>query len=349
MRKIAELDQNFAPSAEQGGLTWADAHDLPCEITGLHPKTFCRVDPALLPLLPGPVQELALHTAGGMVRFHAKAGRYGYRYELLSGEDMGHMPRTGSAGLDVYAGSGAEMRFIRSTQPACRTVTASGEFTLPQEEDVTFYLPLYNGIRRLELGFETAPARPAVPYRFSRPIVFYGSSITQGGCASRPANSYAAMLCRLLDCPQHNLGFSGNGKGEIEMARYIASLPMTALVMDYDHNAPNAAHLERTHLPFAEAVLERQPQVPILFATKPDFRHGNTAENSKRRDVVRRTYETLRIRGVRCAFMDGETFFDGTLYDSCTVDDCHPNDLGFYRMAMKMLPVMQALLAGVQA
>ena len=132
------------------------------------------------------------------------------------------------------------------------------------------------------------------------------------------------------------------------MARYIASLPMTALVMDYDHNAPDAAHLERTHLPFVEAVLERQPQVPILFATKPDFHRGNMAENSKRRDIVRHTYEALRIQGVHCAFIDGETFFDGTLYDSCTVDGCHPNDLGFYRMAMKMLPVMQALLTGVQ-
>lgn len=348
MSRIADLDQNFALPTEEGGLTWADVHDLPCEITGLYPKTFCRVDPALLPLLPGPVQELAMHTAGGMIRFHAKAGRYGYRYELLSGEDMSHMPRTGSAGLDVYAGSSSEMHFIRSTQPACRGVSGSGEFVLSQEADITFYLPLYNGIRHLEVGFESAPMWPSSFYRFSKPIVFYGSSITQGGCASRPANSYAAMLCRLLDCPQHNLGFSGNGKGEIEMARYIASLPMTALVMDYDHNAPDVAHLERTHLPFVKAVLEQQPQLAILFATKPDFRNGNIEENAKRRNVVRSTYETLRNQGARCAFIDGETFFDGELYDSCTVDGCHPNDLGFYRMAMKMLPFMQTLLADVK-
>lgn len=173
MSRIAELDKNFARPEEKGGLIWADAHALPCEITGLHPGTFCRVDSALLPQLPAPVQELAHHTAGGMVRFHAQAGRYGYRYTLRSGEDMSHMPRTGSAGLDVYLGSGQGMRFLRSTRPECRATAASGEFTLAQEEEVTLYLPLYNGVRRLELGFEpgrmmTAPAQR----RFSKPIVF---------------------------------------------------------------------------------------------------------------------------------------------------------------------------------
>lgn len=347
MSRIAELDKNFARPEEKGGLIWADAHALPCEITGLHPGTFCRVDSALLPQLPAPVQELAHHTAGGMVRFHAQAGRYGYRYTLRSGEDMSHMPRTGSAGLDVYLGSGQGMRFLRSTRPECRATAASGEFTLAQEEEVTLYLPLYNGVRRLELGFEpgrmmTAPAQR----RFSKPIVFYGSSITQGGCASRPGNTNAAMLCRCFDCPQHNLGFSGNGKGEIGIARYIASLPMTALVMDYDHNAPSAEHLERTHLPFVQAILASQPDLPVLIATRPDFSNGDPADNAARREAVRRSYETLKAQGASCAFIDGETLFDGPFSDNCTVDGCHPNDLGFYRMAMKMLPPLRRLILG---
>ncbi len=344
-KSISELDANFAKPDEHGVAHWEDVHQLACEITGLHPGTFCRLPLDLLPCLPQPVQELAYHTAGGMIRFTAKAGRYGYRYELLNGEDMHHMPRTGSSGLDVYWGDGCDMHFLRSTQPGHGETNVSGEFTLDHDATVTMYLPLYNGIRQLWLGFDdgNAPMLPP-PRRYKNSIVFYGSSITQGGCASRPANSYAAMVCRMLDAPQHVLGFSGNGKGEIEIAQYIAELPMTAFVMDYDHNAPDAEHLKRTHLPFLKAILAKQPNLPILMLSKPDFRNGHEDENAARRDVVIHSYEQLRAQGVNCAFIDGETFFDGPFYDSCTVDGCHPNDLGFYRMAMKIEPQLRKLL-----
>ena len=100
----------------------------------------------------------------------------------------------------------------------------------------------------MEVGIDDDAEFLAAPaQKYEKPVCFYGSSITQGGCASKPGNSYNAMLARWLDFPQVNLGFSGNGKGEDTMAEYIASLDMSAFVYDYDYNAPTTEHYEATH------------------------------------------------------------------------------------------------------
>lgn len=109
------------------------------------------------------------------------------------------------------------------------------------------------------------------PYSIEKPIVFYGSSITQGGCASRPGNSYTHIICRWLDANMVNLGFSGNAKGEPEMAELISQIDMGALVMDYDHNAPDAEYLLNTHENFFKIIRSNHPYLPVIFVSKPDF------------------------------------------------------------------------------
>lgn len=348
-KKIEDLDPNFKEKALEGGFLYRDVYD--CEnvaVGGLFPGTFFRIDPDYLPKIPSEgVRELASHTAGGTVRFRVPGGRFAIRMTLRYAGDMSHMPRSGSAGIDVYYGSGANRTFLagfRGETPERRDV--AGEVALPAgEEEVLLHLPLYNGVERLELGFPegVAPEKPA-PYRYDKPILFYGSSITQGGCASRPGNCYSAMISRMLDCPAYNLGFSGNARGETEMAQWIARQPMTALVYDYDHNAPDLAHLQKTHLPFLRTILEQQPELPVVLVSKPDYRNDPAGENALRRDTVMKTYLWAREQGYRAAFVDGHTLFDGPCAADCTVDGCHPNDLGFYRMAMKILPALQRVL-----
>jgi hypothetical protein len=176
------------------------------------------------------------------------------------------------------------------------------------------------------------------------PIVFYGSSITQGGCASRPGNCYAHHVCRWLDAPMVNLGFSSNGLGQLEMAEYINSLDMSALVMDYDHNAPDFHHLEKTHERFFQAIRTAHPTLPVVFLSRPDF-DFEAELNIRRRAVIRATYENAFRQGDRNVwFLDGERLFGTTDRDTCTVDTIHPNDLGFLRMAKCLHPVLvQAL------
>ena len=131
--------------------------------------------------------------------------------------------------------------------------------------------------------------------------------------------------------------------GEKAMAEHLASLDASAFVLDYDYNAPNAEHLQATHYPLYERIRSTHKDTPILFISKPDFEYDG--QSAKRRAVIIETYEKAKANGDKnVAFIDGETLFGTFGRDGCTVDTCHPNDLGFYRMAETVYPVLKALL-----
>jgi lysophospholipase L1-like esterase len=144
-----------------------------------------------------------------------------------------------------------------------------------------------------------------------------------------------------------NLGFSGNAKGEPEMAELISQLEMSALVMDYDHNAPDAEHLKKTHENFFKIIRNKQPDLPIIIVTKPDF-DRDIETNKMRREIIYNTYKNAVDNGDQNVhFVDGETLFGNENRDACTVDGCHPNDLGFMRMAERIYPVIKKALGSL--
>ena len=158
---------------------------------------------------------------------------------------------------------------------------------------------------------------------------------------------YPTILARRLDAPLVNLGFSGNGRGEPEMAQYISTLHMSAFVLDYDHNAYHPEHLMKTHEPFYQIVRKAHPDLPIIMMSKPDFENGSLQENIERRSIIRRTYDRAVAAGDRRVwFIDGQTLFGETDRDMCTVDGAHPTDLGFLRMADAVEPILRHALAG---
>ena len=197
----------------------------------------------------------------------------------------------------------------------------------------------------LHIGLDdNATLASGQPYRFPLPVVYYGSSITQGGCASRPGNSYPAVISRKYDCDFLNLGFAGSAKGEPALAEYIAQLPMSAFVLDYDHNAPDVEHLQSTHEAFYQRIRRQQPTLPILLVGRPDF-YMHKQDDSQRRDVILTTYRNALQNGdSNVYFLDGHSLFEGDERDACTVDGKHPNDLGFHRMASVIGSVIGTLL-----
>ena len=296
------------------------------------------------------VLHLAQHTSGGQLAFKTDSRYIVIRAKLdIAPCDMNHMPRTGSSGFDFYERTPEGYVFRKGIGPAGTHLAGEAleQLAIPAAEDrrmrswrVNF--PLYNGVRSLELGFEPgAHFEPPEPFRVAKPILFYGSSITQGGCASRPGNNYTAMLCRKLDAEQINLGFSGSAKGEIAIAEAIGTLDLAAFVLDYDHNAPNAEHLRKTHGPFFRAVRKARPDLPILMLSRGD------SCNAERTAAIRETYDEAVARGDRHVyFLDGKTYFaDLEDWHAATVDGCHPNDLGFYLMYQAVLPVLRRALA----
>ena len=211
-------------------------------------------------------------------------------------------------------------------------------------EEVLILLPRNEIIEDVEILIEDdAIIEAATPYKYPVPILYYGSSITEGGCCCNPYNAYNAIISRHLDVDYYNFGFSGSCKGESEMADYFNTLDFSIFVLDYDHNAPTPEHLEATHYPFYKKIRDAKPTVPIIMLTRP--RSFLTEDEEKRRDVVKSTYERALFEGdENVYFFDGTSFFNDEDGELCFVDCCHPNDLGFHKMAKGIEPLIKNLL-----
>lgn len=353
MKKISEIDSNFTEKNINGcNLAFRDPKEPPFRIAGLAwfdaEKKFCRLPVDCLPQMSKGIQELSWHTAGVMVRFCTDSTTLAIDACLRSHDDMSHMPRTGSSGFDLYIGEGIEQRYVGTvkTDRGKDTIQALIATELSREmKTCTVTFPLYNGVNQLQVGLDSNARIDTAPhYAYERPLAFYGSSITQGGCASRSANSYPHFIGRWLDAQVLNFGFSGNAKGELEMAKLIASLELSAFIYDYDHNAPDVEHLEATHELFFKLIRNAHPSLPIVIVSSPNFRR-NVSRFSPRREVIQKTYHNAKsANDGHVFFVDGETLYGQEDDDACTVDGCHPNDLGFYRMAKGIYPAIREAL-----
>ena len=205
-------------------------------------------------------------------------------------------------------------------------------------------MPFYGGVKSIYIGVDrNSKIEPPAEYRVSKPVVYYGSSITQGGCASRPGMAYQAIISRSLDCDFLNLGFAGNAKAEQEMVDYITGLDMSLFVMDYDHNAPTAEHLSATHEKMFKQIRLAQPELPILMMSRPKY--YLVEEERIRLEIVKATYDNAVATGDKNVFfINGSTLMNNEIKDNGTVDGCHPNDLDFFSMAQRIIPVMKEIL-----
>lgn len=202
-------------------------------------------------------------------------------------------------------------------------------------------------MKTLYVGIEDdATLDGGVKYRNKRPIVIYGSSIVHGTGATRPGLVYSNMLIRRLNMDILNLGFSGNAKGEDAITDYIAELPMSIFVCDYDHNAPNPEHLKATHQRMYDRFREKQPDTPYIMITRPNVATHNASNPRARRDIIMDTFRYARSKGdKRVWYIDGESFFLGGCENDCTVDSVHPNDMGYSLMADGIECVIRRIMA----
>ncbi|MDR6551888.1 SGNH/GDSL hydrolase family protein [Paenibacillus qinlingensis] len=323
----------------------------PIKIYGLQhrllPHRFWRLPEEILAIASEGVAKRAKSPVGGRIRFRTDSSKITINMKLKNNNVDWAIPLSGSAGADVYIGMKMNIRYAGLIAPKSYEVeTATLTFEKNKEvEDITIHLPRNVELEDVQIELEDdARLEAPTPYTFEIPMVFYGSSITEGGCATRPANAYTALLSRWLDADYINLGFSGSAKGEPELAAYIAGLEMSVFIMDYDHNAPTVDHLERTHEPFFKEIRKAQPELPILFLTKPDF-DLKPEEAAQRRAIIQRTYGNAKAAGDEFVhFIDGERFFGETNRESCTIEGCHPNDLGFMRMAEVIYPDLGDML-----
>lgn len=349
MKSIEEIDRNFAVTADIGrdNIRFFDVKKTPEYLFGLRfdEKRFYRMPEDFAATFNDGIVSLNRCTSGGRLRFQTNSPFVAVSIQLSRHEIMRHMAPSGSAGFDLYVDGRFYRAYLPSASDMLKDYDRIEHIGNGEEHEIMIHFPLYNRVDHIYVGlWEGATVSAPTPYAVERPVVFYGSSITQGGCVSRPGLAYPAYISRWLDCDYINLGFSGNAKGELSMAEYIASLDPSVFVMDYDHNAPTYEHLERTHYAFYERFRALRPDTPVVMVSAPDVRWN--AKLYQRRDLIRRNYEAAVAAGdTRVFFVEGEFLMGGDDWDSCTVDGTHPNDLGHYLMARGIAPAVKKALS----
>lgn len=284
------------------------------------------------------VYLLHTNTAGGRVRFVTDSSYIAIHAEMDGLGKMPHFALTGSIGFDMYADNNYVKTFVPpfDIKDGYESIF---EFDKKERRVITINFPLYSNVNELYIGLqETALLAEAEPYKNAKPIVYYGSSITQGGCASRPGMAYQPIVSRSFNYDYINLGFSGNAKAEDEMIEYIKNLDMSVFVYDYDHNAPSVEYLAKTHEKMFKAIREKNPLLPVIIMSRP--KHFLTEEEKLRRRIIETTYlNAVSIGDKNVYFIDGVALTE-LCQDSGTVDNCHPTDFGFASMAKALIKVV---------
>lgn len=301
----------------------------------------------------GAVWNLSRHSAGLCVRFVTEATAIHARWILTSSSlAMPHMAATGVSGLDLYVKTDrGAWRWLAVGKPESQTNTCRLVAGLPPgKREYLLYLPLYNGTRAVEVGIPagTALAQAGPWGRGERkPMVFYGTSILQGGCASRPGMVHSAILGRRFHFPHINLGFSGNGRMEPELADLLAELDPSVYVLDCLPNMEAAEVRERVE-PFVRKLRAAHPRTPILLVEDRSYADAflvaaKRERNDASRLALRAAYKNLQKSGVKdLHYLQGAELLGGD--GEGTVDSSHPTDLGFMRQAEAFAQVLGPLL-----
>ncbi len=348
MSRISKIDRNLAvqTSLNIDNIKFYDIQEEPFSLYGVFFENgmYRRLPEEIAKTVSDNVYYLHRNTAGGRIKFTTNSSFVAIKAVMPEIGKMPHFALAGSAGFDLYVGRKEE--YYGSFLPPY-TITDGYEsvirFDGSKLREITINFPLYSGVSALYIGLdEHAVLKKSPGYKHKKPIVFYGSSITQGGCASRPGNAYESIVSRALQTDYLNLGFSGSALAEDAIAQYVKDLDMSVFVYDYDHNAPDAEHLEQTHQRMFLTIREHHPDLPIVILSRPKYKLNEVEK--QRLAVIKKTYTDAVAAGDRNTyFIDGPTLMKHAKTDG-TVDGCHPNDLGFYSMAKALIPLLMHIL-----
>lgn len=351
---IRKIDKNFDNvSVSSDGMV---RYSIPNENFDLYGvfhdgERFLRMPADIAEKTSSGVAWLNTNTSGGRIRFTTDSEKIEIAATYPKIVQMTNMALTGSCGFVLIDETNPEKPVhARTYKPAnydeaqgftqCIAVNPSCEM-----RSYTLFMPLYNPVDTLTIGIcDGANLEHGRKYRDIKPILYYGSSITQGGCSSRPDTCYTSLISSWSNTDFIDLGFSGNGRAEQVMADYLSTIDCSVFVCDYDHNAPNAEYLEKTHHNLYETFRKKQKNTPIIFLSKPDIEHDPNVE--KRFKVIEKTYLTAQKNGDKNVYLiKGYELFDSNIERHlCTVDGTHPNDTGFYLMAKRIYKTLKEII-----
>ena len=327
---------NFPLSGKISNATETRYERLPAKLNGVARK---------------PVWDLGKNTAGLYIRFSSDAQQISVRWETLKDASMNHMAFTGIKGMDLYSLENNEWKYMNTARPTAKTTETVIISNLEKKErELMLYLPLYDGVVSIEIGIDSLASigQPKVDLpRRTKPIVAYGSSILQGGCASRTGMAHTNILSRKLNCTVINLGFSGNALLDYEIAELMAECDASVYLLDFMPNVSVEQITEKAER-FYRILRNKRPNTPIVFIENPIYPHtifdmslkNTVQEKNKALHTVYNRLKENKEKNIRMIPSPGMIGEDG----EATVDGFHFTDLGFLRYADYLFPVIQEII-----
>ena len=346
---IAKLDKNMAIKEPGKNLYWYKARELTIEGKGWEDTEsfYSRLPAKAKGIVSAPVWELSKCSAGINIQFSTNTSSLSVKWDGVNAMD--HMTALGVSGLDLYVKHDGQWKWLAVGRPT-QKLNESQLFTdlSSESRDYILYLPLYNPIHQIELGIPDPFELKAIPPREKRPVVFSVTSITQGGCASRPGMCYPAILGRWLDNPVINLGFSGNGTMEPEVIDLLCELDPALYVLDNMPNMGESAINEREESAIRKLRIAR-PKTPIVLIDNILYCNAFLKESAMSRYTSSNIaqyaiYEKLVQEGIDNLHYIKDDALIGTDGEA-TVDGAHFTDLGYMRFSESLIDPLKKIIA----
>ncbi|MDD4293001.1 MAG: SGNH/GDSL hydrolase family protein [Bacteroidales bacterium] len=300
--------------------------------------------------------DIGRSSAGMAVRFSSNSTSIAARWTLVQNASMGHMPSTGIKGMDLYTLDGDKWIYIGTARPSAKIENNSFfiKGMKPEQREYIAYFPLYDGVTNVEIGIDSTAqiSKPKNNILVRQPekkgsILFYGTSITQGGCATRPGMGYTAILERMTGRETFNLGFSGNGRLDKSMAKTICDINASIVVLDCLPNCTDKIVRDSAYI-FIKMILDKRPATEIFMVENPEF--PQTAVDMKMAKELKdedaewlKVYEGLRKEGYKkLHYVQGAGLIGND--NEPTVDGVHLTDLGFLRFSQELYKHLRKVL-----
>jgi lysophospholipase L1-like esterase len=337
--------------AQEDSVTFYDARKFDMVGRFHSEETYTRLPEKYKNTVRENVWNLSLNSTGIGIRFRTNSRTIMVRCTVLNDANLPHMAATGVKGVDLYGYDGRQWRYMKTGFPRKKV----NEYVLLSDGDgaareYLLNLPLYDGVESLEIGVDKdAEITKATDRKLleKKPVVYYGTSIAQGGCASRPGMAFTNILARKMDREFINLGFSGNGTIETSVGEAMVEVDAALYVIDCNPNTKEDLIYDRT-LALDALLKKHRPETPILLVE--GFLYENNAfvpsgnqTVLKKRQELKRAYETLKKGGTRGLHYLGGDGLIGNDHEA-TVDGVHPNDIGMMRMADALFPAIDKIL-----
>ncbi|MCU0379068.1 MAG: SGNH/GDSL hydrolase family protein [Bacteroidales bacterium] len=342
---FGQRNEDKSVSAAQTEIIYHDGHDFSVYGRFHDEKNFNRLPAKYETIVRPEVWTLGRNSAGISISFITNSPVIKIKWALLNNTTLANMAKIGVGGVDLYCLADGKWEYVSSGVPYGKV----NESTLISGMDTTYkdfliYLPLYDGIDSLEIGIgEGYSISSEIKSNDEfRPVVFYGTSITQGGCASRPGMAYTTIISRHLGVEVINLGFSGNGRLEQSVGQVICSIDASLVVIDCLPNSP-VDTIRKNAMPLLRQIRKCHPETPILlvessvtdasYFPQSDLTSGNRQTNIRQQNSELKTvFNQAKSEGIsRIYYLEADKMLGDD--HEATVDGVHPSDLGMIRLA----------------